>query len=165
MTALTLFQLAAEHAALAERLTDLELDPQTIADTLEAESGALEVKAANVVMVARNLETLAAQIKDAEAQMAKRRKTYEARAESLKTYVLQAMRTAGIRKIETPTLALAVRQNPPAVVIDGEVPPHFLRTPEPPPPAPDKAAIKEALKGGLQCDWARLEQSERLEIR
>lgn len=42
MTAL--FILAKEHRALADKLHDLDLDDQTIADTLEGESGDLVEK-------------------------------------------------------------------------------------------------------------------------
>lgn len=46
MTAL--FQLAAEHRALSDKLHDLDLDDQTIADTLESEGGDLVEKCKNV---------------------------------------------------------------------------------------------------------------------
>ena len=60
---------------------------------------------------------------------------------------------------------LAVRDNPPSVVIDGEVPAEFMRQPDPPPPVADKKAIGEALKAGREIPGAHLSRGQRLEIK
>ena len=165
MTAL--YNIAAEYRAAAEKLAELDLDAQTIADTLEGLSGDLETKAQNVAFFARNLESTAAAIKQAEADMAARRKAMENRADGLKRYVFESMKFAGIEKIECPHFRLSIKNNPAAVEIfePGLVPASFMRTPEPPPPAPDKTAIKEALKAGQDVPGARLTSSQRLEIK
>ena len=75
---------------------------EVITDTLDAMSGELEVKAQNVVMYARNLQATATAIKDAEEQMAKRRKAIENRAKHLLDYVQGCMETAEVQKIECP---------------------------------------------------------------
>ncbi len=161
-----LYLLAAEYREAAAKLSDLDLDEQTIADTLESLSGDLEVKAKNVAAFARNLEAPAASIKDAEAQMAARRKAMENRAAGLRRYLLAAMQEAGISKIECPQFALTVKTNPPAVeVFDAlMVPAEFMKQPEPPPPAPDKTAIKKAITAGREVPGCRLMQGKRLEV-
>ena len=163
----TLYDIAAEYRQTADKLADLDLDEQTIADTLEGMSGALEVKAQNVVMFARNLEATATAIKEAETAMAARRKAIENRAAGLRRYALSAMQVAGVQSIECPYFKLSVRKNPPAVeVFDAaQIPAQFMRTPEPPPPAPDKKAITEAIKDGQEVPGARLVSGERLEVR
>lgn len=165
MTALYL--LSQEYREAADKLADLSLDEQTIADTLESMSGDLEVKATNTACVIRNMQALAASIKEAEAAMAARRKALEARAESVTKYLLDCMQHAGIQKIECPHFALAVRQNPPAVVINEPelIPAEFMRQPEPPPPAPDKKAIGDALKAGRDVSGAHLARGYRIEIK
>ena len=165
MTAL--YVLAQDYRAAAEKLADLDLDEQTIADTLEGLSGDLEVKAVNTAMVARNMQGLAAQIKEAEQAMAARRKALEGRAERLTAYLLANMQHAGISKIESPHFCLSIKNNPAAVVINepGLIPAEFMRQPEPPPPAPDKTAIKEAIKAGKEVPGAHLAQGVRLEIK
>lgn len=165
MTAL--YNIAAEYREAAEKLSDLDLDEQTIADTLEGMSGELEVKATNVAFFARNLESLAASIKEAEAGMAARRKALENRAARMRDYLLNCMQLAGVQKIEGPYFKLAQRENPPAVIIDepGLIPAEFMRQPDPPPPAPDKTAIKEALKAGAEVPGAHLARGVRLEIK
>lgn len=165
MTAL--YVLAHEYRDAANRLADLDLDEQTIADTLESMSGDLEVKANNTARVIRNMQSLAASIKEAESAMAARRKALEARAERVMRYLLDSMQHAGIQKIESPHFTISVRQNPPAVVINesGLVPAEFMRQPEPPPPSPDKKAIGDALKAGREVPGAHLARGVRLEIR
>jgi len=162
-----LYILADEYREAAAKLADLDLDEQTIADTLESLSGDLEVKAANVAMFARNLEATAAQIKEAEGQMAARRKSLESRVDGLRRYLLASLQSAGITKVEGPMLRIAVRDNPPAVdVFDAaQVPAAFMRQAEPPPPAPDKAAIKAALQQGTDVPGCRIVQGKRLEVK
>jgi hypothetical protein len=165
MTALYL--IAQDYRATADKLADMDLDEQTIADTLESMSGDLEVKATNTAFFVRNLEASAAAIKEAEAQMTARRKAIENRAGRIKDYLLASMMVAGVQKIECPHFKLAVRENPPAVEVyePGLIPAEFMRQPEPPPPAIDKAAIKEAIKAGQEVPGCKLSRGMRLEIK
>jgi hypothetical protein len=162
-----LYLIAQDYRAAADKLADLDLDDQTITDTLDGMSGELEVKAQNVAFFCRNLEASAAAIKEAEAQMAARRKAVENRAARVKDYLLASMMVAGVQKIECPHFRLAVRENPAAVEVyePGLIPAEFMRQPEPPPPAIDKAAIKEALKANRDVPGCKLTKGVRLEIR
>jgi len=165
MTAL--YDIAREYREAADKLADLDLPPEAIEDTLESLSGDLEVKATNTAFVIRNLEASAAAIKEAEAQMAARRKAIENRAARVRDYLLANMMVAGIQKIECPFFKLSVRDNPPAVEVyePGLVPGEYMRQPEPPPPSPDKTAIKEAMKAGVDVPGCKLTVGKRLEIR
>ena len=163
-----LYVLAYEYQQAALALADLDLDAQTIADTLEGLSGDLETKAISCAMVARNMEATAAAIKDAESAMAARRKALENRAASLRQYVLNNMLFAYIKRLECPQFRMAVRDNPPVVDIfdASQVPAEFMALPPPaPPPAPDKAAIKAAIKAGRDVAGCRIIQGQRLEIK
>lgn len=55
MTSIALYQLSGEYAQLMHRLDGMDLDAQTIADTIEASglTEALQLKAQGVEMVAR----------------------------------------------------------------------------------------------------------------
>ena len=163
----SLYILAGDYLAASEKLADLDLDAQTIADTLEGLSGELEVKATNVAMFVRNLEASADAIKAAEGEMAKRRKSIEARADAVKAYLKENMERTGISKIESPYLALNIRKNPAAVVIDAEsqIPDEFWREPPPPAKTLDKKAISEAIKAGKEVPGAHLQAGTRLEIK
>jgi chromosome segregation ATPase len=161
-----LYVLADEYRQTAERLANLDLDEQTLTDTLESICGELTVKARNVAMCIRNLETTAEQIKAAEAQMAKRRKALETRATRIRQYLFDNMQHAGLQKVECPYFNIAIRNNPSAVQIDDarQIPTQFMRQPEPPPPAPDKKAIKDALEAGEDVPGARLVTGQSLRI-
>lgn len=165
MTAL--YVLAQEYRAAADKLADLELDAQTVKDTLDGMSGELEVKASATAAVIRNMESLAASIKDAEKTMADRRKALESRASSLSAYLLANMAHAGIQSVETPHFSIKIKTNPPAVDVYDEkmLPAEFMRQAAPPPPAPDKTAIKAALQKGVDVQGARLVQGSRVEIK
>jgi len=164
---MNLFDIAAQYRADCEKLASLDIDEQTLADTLEGLSGDLEVKATNIAALARNIEAMAGAIKGAEEQMAARRKTLEARADRLRSYMLAGMQAAGVQKIETPYFALSLKQNPASVLVEepGLVPAEFMKTPEPPPAAPDKRAIGEALKAGKDVPGCKLVRGVRLDIR
>ena len=167
MTSGMLYEIALAYRTDAETLTNLDLDEQTIADSLASLSGDLETKSSNVIFAARNMETTAAAIKDAESKMAARRKALEARAESLRAYVLNCMQLAGVEKISSPWFTLAQRQNPSRVVIDAIdlVPAEYMRTPPPPPPEPDKNAILASVKAGVEVPGTHIERGVRLDIR
>lgn len=162
----SLYAITAEFRAVADQLADLDLPPEVVEDTLESLSGDIEVKAQSVAFVARNMEALAAQIKDAESQMAARRKALENRSARLRDYMLGCLIVAGVTKIEGPMLRISVKNNPPSVdVFDAaQVPAAFMRQPEPPPPAPDKTAIKAALSSGTDVPGCRLVRGQRLDI-
>ena len=164
---IALYKLADEYIEAGNKLADLDLPPETVADTLEGLSGELEAKATNVAMFVRNLEATAESIKQAEAELAKRRKAIEARADGIRQYLLVNMLRTGITEIECPYFRLRVRDNPGSVMIDDveAIPAEFMRQPEPPPPAPDKKAIADAIKGGRAVDGAHLAFGKRLEIK
>lgn len=164
----TLYELTDQYRQALAVLDDMDLDAQTVADTLEGLKGALQEKATNVAMYVRNLEATAAAIKNAEDEMARRREAVKNRAKSIRDYLLTNMQKAEITKIECPYFVISRKMNPPAVVIDDEesVPDKFYSPPPPPPPPKlDKAAIRTAIKAGETVAGARLVQGERVEIK
>lgn len=165
MTAL--YALSAEYRDAAERLHDLDLPDEVIADTLEGMAGAVEMKARNVAFAIRNCEALAEQIKEAEDAMAARRRALENRASRIRNYLQANMQACGMSNIECPEFKLSIRNNPASVIIDAEslLPSEFVTTQPPPAPRPDKKAIAAAIKCGQEVPGAHLETSQRLEIR
>jgi hypothetical protein len=170
MTTLTLFQIAAEYRHITDVLMDSGVDEQTLTDTLEGESWPLELKAQNYGFVICNLQATAASIKEAEKQMADRRKSIEKRADALAERLKTGLEIAGVIKLDCPHFALTIKKNPPSVDVwdEKQIPAQYMRTPEPPPPpvpVPDKAAIKEAIKAGADVPGAQMAQGTRLEIK
>lgn len=167
MKDLTLYDISNDYREAVEKLSDMDLPPEVVKDTLEGLTGDLTTKATNVAMFVQNLESLAAQIKTAEAQMAHRRKVLENRAESIRAYIKACMESAGISKIECPYFKMSIKKNPPSVEIYDEesIPEELMVQPEPPPKRPDRKAIAELLKSGTEVNGARMVQHDRLEIK
>lgn len=161
----SLYQLSTDFIKASEDLMNMDIPEEVLNDTLESMVGDIQVKSTNVAMFIRNLEVSAEAIREAEKNMAARRKAIENRAEQIKNYLLHNMQRVGISKIECPHFALTIKKNPPKVEIHFTPPQEFMREPETPPPEPDKKLIAEYLKAGNKVDWAELSQSERLDIK
>jgi hypothetical protein len=161
-----LFNLVADYRAAAEKLADMDLDAQTVADTLESMSGELEVKAQNLAMMCLNLESVAEAIKAHEEMQGKRRKAIEARAASLREYLQRCLEGAGIEKVFGPGITISFRSST-AVYINepGLIPADYMRTPIPPEPSPDKTVIAAALRSGKEVPGAHLEHRKHLSIK
>lgn len=167
MTAITLYQIASELAQTAAKLAELDLDEQTIADTLEGELAPFEAKANAVACVAANLDAEASAYAEHAKKSGERAKALSGRADHLRGYLLANMQTAGVSEIKYPGMVLKLQNNPPSVEVldERQIPTEFMRTPAPPPAAPDKKAIAEALKAGADVPGAKLKQTQRLVIK
>lgn len=165
--ALSLYELSQEYLSALDALTDPEADIplQAVNDTLESLEFPLQEKATNVAKFMRNLEATAQAIKEAEQQMAARRKALENRAAAIKDYLKSNMLATGISKIESPWFRLSIQNNPPAVAVTDEslVPEDFKEIVET--VKIDKTALKSALKSGEDIPGAQLVQGKRLVIR
>ena len=162
-----LYEIAAVYRAQLEQLAELDIDPQTVSDTLESIQGDMQDKLRAVIAYSLELDILAAGAADAAKRMGVRAKAIEGRAESLLFYALTHMQGCGIGEISTDEWAAKVAKKPPSVnVVDAAlIPDAYMRTPEPPPPAPDKAAIGAELKAGASVPGCALVQGFRLAVR
>jgi hypothetical protein len=167
MNNLTLYNLSANYLQALDFLTDPETDlpAEVVKDTLEGLAGELEDKAINVAKFLRNMEAMAEAIKAAEADMAKRRKALESRAQWLKDYLKGNMEHSGITKIECPYFKLSVQSNPPAVnILDETVIPTEFKE-QVVSWKIDKTAIKKAIQAGQSVAGASLVNGTRLVIK
>lgn len=163
---LKLYEIAAQYRALEALEASEDLPAELIRDTIEALEGDLKDKATNVALFIESLRATADSIQVAADKMRERGKRLHDRADSLQSYLLLQMQACGITKVESPWFTLAVKANPPKVIIDheGSVPEKFWVQPEPPPKAIDKRAIAVAIKAGEEVPGAHTERFERLEI-
>ena len=173
MTGLTLYQMTDEYVEAARQLAAMaeagEIDQQALTDTLDAIRHPLEVKAVHVAAYSKHLD-YQAQIIDAELDRLRAYKaTVERQAEALRAYLHDQMTRAGITKIEAvagaPPFRLAIRKNPPRVVIDNEAAIEWEYKRSVTTVTVDRQMIKDALKAGRSVPGAHMEQSERVEIR
>lgn len=166
MNDLTLYALADEYRQLLDLAADPEADAESFAAALADLGGALETKAVAVAQIYRNLSSVADQIDAAVATMERRAERLRARAERVREYLKASMEAGGIGKIESPWFSLAIRNNPPSVVVDDEEAiPSEMRAVVPARWRPDKMKIKQALLDGEAVPGCHLENSTRLEIK
>ena len=166
---LSLYQLSDTYLHALDFLCDAEqeIPAQAIQDTLEALEGELKDKAINVAQFIRNLESTTEAIKQAEQNMAKRRKAYEQRIVWLRQYLKTNLEVTGINKLECPYFRLTIVKNPAALEIfdDTAIPEQFRRIETVITEHFDKTAIKAALSAGQTVDGTRLVSGSRLVIR
>lgn len=169
MNNMTLFEISSEYnqalAGLYEMEQDGAIDEQTFLDTMESLEGELTEKAKRVGAYIRNTKAMAEQIKQAEADMAKRRKSLEKHASGLTDYLLRNMLDSGISEINSPWFDLKVKKTPPSVIVtdDADIPLDLMMVKTT--TAPNKTAIKKAIQDGLELEGVELRQGHRLEIK
>ncbi|MFD1709724.1 siphovirus Gp157 family protein [Ottowia sp. GY511] len=163
---LTLYELKGQWLALAEKLSDMDLDADTIADTIEGsdEQLALEEKVQGYELVARTMEAPRQAIQAEIKRLQTLDKAISARTDALRKRVQDTMTELGIQKIACPLFEVRIQKNPPAVEVFDEqmIPSMFWRTPD---PVLDKALLKEHMKAGEEIPGARLIQGESLRVK
>ena len=113
-----LYEIAKDYKDALEELSDLE--DEAVLDTLEGLKGTLEAKSENIIKYTQNLNGTIKAMKEAEKNMAERRKRLEKKTENIKKYVKSVMEENQITKIETegphlhfePRQALPTTENP-----------------------------------------------------
>lgn len=163
----SLYHIAAEFRQQLAALADLDMPPEAVADTVEGMAGEVEDKLRAVIAYSLELDVLATGAADAAKRMADRAKSLQGRVDWLRTYALQAMQGTGIAEVCTDEFAAKVAKKPASVNITDPalIPASYMRTPEPPAPAPDKKAIADAIKTGASVPGCELVQGFRLAIK
>lgn len=142
------FALSREMEAakvLREQLADLVAgDPEFIRDTIEGETNLREQIAAMVASIAED-EALAEGVKRLQDTLTTRRERYEARAETKRTLVANAMAIGEIKKQETPAGTVSLKALPPKLHVteEADIPTRFWK---PADPKLDRKALTDALK-------------------
>ncbi len=159
-----LYEIAEQYQEALNDLTNLDLPPDVVNDTLEALTGEISLKAWNVAAALLHMEGEAELIRQAEERMSRRRRALENRAAGLREYLKIQMERINIREIRSPQFVIKVKQNPPKVILDDEsaIPKNFKR--EETVVHVDKNGIKQALLSGQLVQGAHLEQETRLDI-
>ena len=163
----SLYDIQGRYRAIQELLSESDLDPQLLADTMEGIEGELEVKCQNYAMVIKNLEGDIEALDNEIRRLTSRKKTLENNIKRMKEALRDAMIATGKTKFKTELFSFSVQNNPASVVLDTEdldtLPNEFIRIKK----EPDKTAIKEALLKGDQklSGYAHIEQGKSLRIR
>jgi len=163
----SLYFVASAYQADLSRLADLDLDPQTVADTLEGLQGELTDKLRAVIAWGMDQSVLAAGTKDAAKRMADLAAARDKRATAVLDYARDTMQATGIQEVATEEFAAKLAKKPASVNITdlALIPAAYMRTPEPPQAQPDKKSIADAIKTGAVVPGAELVHGFRLAIK
>ena len=156
-----LYEINAAIELAMEDIVDPEtgeiLDDTSVLDSLMMER---DEKVENIALYIKNLKAEADAIRSEEKNLAVRRKSCESRAERLRTYLANNLQG---EKFKTPRVAISWRRSE-AVQIDDlqQIPAAYLRYKD---PEPDKTAIKEAIKNGIDIQGAELVTNLSMQIK
>jgi len=166
---MNLYEISNEYLATAQQLAELDLDEQTITDTLEAAQWPVEEKGRALSAVILNMRAEADMVNDAIKKLSHRAKAIESRAQALHDYLLINMKRTGITEIKAldgTFKAKLYRERDASVVIDSEnlIPADYMRE-IPARCEPDKILIKKAISDGYEVPGAHIVKKDRLEIK
>jgi Siphovirus Gp157 len=164
-----------EHVRDVEGIADLvealdaagELTPQTqeqLEHALCAAIAGTKEKIDRTTCVLAQFEAAEAAAKTERDRLDVRAKYFARQRERLEDYCMAVLTASKLPRIDGNTSSISVRKNPAKLVIDDamEIPWEYMTLPEPPPAEPDNAAIKAALKNGVEVSGARLVQTSRM---
>lgn len=157
---MNLYELSQNYLAVQ----DMDLEPETLKDTLDSIEEAIEDKAENIAKWIRNLEADKKAFEEEEKRFKEKKQAADNRIKSLKLYLEDNMRLTGKTKFKAGFFSFAIQNNPPSVEVFDEalLPERFLIEQ---PPKIDRAGIKELLKAGEEVPGAELKQTKGLRIR
>lgn len=148
---------------LTEQYRDLQkmedMDPDAIADTLEAVGGEFENKAQAIVTVSRGMDANIEAIDNEIKRLNDLKKSIKNREDSLRDYLRENMAAAGISNIKCPLFSITLAKGREVAVIhdESELPDEYMSVKTT--ITPDKKAILAALKAGTDVPGAALERS------
>lgn len=171
----TMYELRADYALLMEMINGLEdgasqEDQDMILETWKNLEDDLQYKADSYSFIAKNIEMEIAALKAKQDvllaevdRLGRMMKTRTNTVERMKQTLFDMMKQTGMTKFKTKLFSYGIQKNPPTLVIDTPdfIPKQFLVEQA---PKVDKTAIKEYCKKH-ECEFAHLEQTERLVIR
>lgn len=146
-------------------LSDEELDPQTVYDTLDAIKDDIKVKADGIASLISELKNDADRKKKKADAWRESAKVDEAKAAWLQRYLTEELDNAGIKKLETDNHLLSTRNYTPSVIIDDskKLPVDYVK--ETIDYRPVKKRIREALKAGKEVPGAHLKENRKTVIK
>ena len=162
----TLYDLLAEYDALYQALETCEDDDfsETLRRLAEIEDSDLPRKIEQMTYIMRDAEAKSEMLKKESKRLRQRAERYDSTIDRLRAFVRYAMQKVGAVKMPTKIGTWTYGKLTPSVLIDMPdwVPQEYIRVKE---PEFDKAAIKRALKAGIEVPGAHLCEHEGVTFR
>lgn len=164
---MTIYDITNRLLLLQELLESEELDPEVLADTMEAVEGEYEIKLEGYCKVIKNLEGSVLALKSEADRLTTRRKSIEKNIEALKLRMFESMKATGNTKVKGDLFTVSIQKNggkaPVVVDVDtADLPDNLVRITE----APDIDAIRRYLDTVGESEYAHIgERGESLRIK
>ena len=168
-----LYELAEAYASLRDLLFDADDGPDdgeraaAMEARLSALTDSLEDKVEGIALLIRELEAESLALKTEADKMSARRGALEAKRGRLATYLFDNLKASDVMSVDRPRISVRLQLNNPAVVFDDgaeeALPAEYVT--EKTTTKPDKRAIMDALKNGIDVPGCRIERSLGLRIR
>lgn len=164
-----LYELENTYIAVMQAIEEGELPEECIADTLEAITGEIEIKADNIACLLKNLLADIDAIRAEEIKLAERRKVKAKACDRLKEYLSDVLQRMSIDKVETARNKITFRKSE-SVEVDEET---FIEWAQEnredlltySAPTANKTEIKKAIKGGAEIVGAQLISKNNIQIK
>lgn len=159
---MTLYEMTTQAQALRDMLDNEEIDEQTFTDTLEA-IGA-EDKVNSYCQIIRELDGDNTAIKAEVERLKKRIEHNTASIDRMKQALDSFMTASGKAKEKTPFFTVSYRRSQSVDILnEADIPQEYIKVKTE--TAPDKVAIKAALKAGETVPGCQLKDTESIQIR
>jgi len=147
-----LYELANEFAALSNS----DMEPEMIADTLEGLDFEIEVKIENCLALIKNELADAEALKAEAAKLTERARMANNRVDRIKEYIAASLETAGKKSLKAGVHQVSIRAPSKSVEImdSGSLPPELVDYETL--IKPDKLAIKKQLEAGIAVPGAQI---------
>ena len=149
----TLFNMADQF----KDLIDMQEEGVDVLEHIKGLEMAIAEKIDNTLKVVAQFEMEASKLKETEQALAERRKAKENESKRLRDYIAIQMQKAGLKKLEGEVHRVSVRETE-SVQIDAMavIPTQYMVDKPAPPPAPDKVALRKAIKAGETFEGVEL---------
>ena len=141
-------------------ISDEDVPPEAIADTLEAIEGEIQLKGENIGLLVQNWQSDIDALKEYKKQLDYKIQCKQNRIDNIKEYLRGNMEASGIKKIQCPLFTINCVGGRAMVSIDDEesIPDEYMTVTVT--TKADKKAILDALKNGESIEGASLTESK-----
>ncbi|WGN89807.1 siphovirus Gp157 family protein [Ligilactobacillus faecis] len=152
---MNLFEINEQYRAVEE----MDLDPKTLQDTLDAIADARDVKLDNIAFLIEKSKMQADFLKNKIKELQEAKKVLENKQKSLKDYMTTALDEAGIKELQTSNHILKTRNYKKSVIIDRleDIPDEYKKTETV--VKADSMALYRALMDGKDIKGAHLKDN------
>lgn len=166
----SLYAISDEIMQLMEAADAGDIPEEAFADTLECLEMEFDDKVDELVSYLKDLAARSAAIQAEEKNLAERRKIIERKYDRIKTYVADAMLSAGVNKFESARNRITFRRSEGTIIDDEAGFIAWAMTDRDdlltyPAPKINLTAVKKAIQNGEKIDGARVEEKQNMQIK